>query len=278
MIAKDFHYYKPEKVEEAVRLHKQYQLSGYNAYYYAGGTEIISFSRKGFLNVDTVIDIKGIPGINSVGMHENKVLIGAAATLTDTANAHVYPLLSDSVRHIADHTNQNKITVGGNLCGQIIYREAVLPFLLADSEVSFMTSKGLRRDSVHTHFNGKLSIPDDGLLLWIETKQQFTVSPYYYEKVTKMEKVDYPIVTIAAMRIDENIRVALSGVCLHPFRSEKMESILSVKNKAIGEKINEAIKHIPDAIIDDTLASAEFRKYVLKNVLRKALLHLKGDE
>ena len=58
-----------------------------------------------------------------------------AVTLTNIAEKNYFPLLSLAVKRIADHTIQDKITLGGNLLGTIIYKEAILPLLLSNSRV-----------------------------------------------------------------------------------------------------------------------------------------------
>ena len=54
---------------------------------------------------------------------------------------------------MADHTARGKITLGGNICAQIFYREAVLPFLLADSEVIIAGPKGMKVAAINQVFD-----------------------------------------------------------------------------------------------------------------------------
>lgn len=61
MIAFDFEYYRPANIEEACKLHKELTDLGKYPVYYAGGTEIISYSRAGKLRFQAVIDLKDIP-------------------------------------------------------------------------------------------------------------------------------------------------------------------------------------------------------------------------
>ena len=58
---------------------------------------------------------------------------GACLTLNEAAGAGAIPAAGGGVCGVADHTVRNSITLGGNIAGRLPYREAVLPFLLADA-------------------------------------------------------------------------------------------------------------------------------------------------
>ena len=74
-----------------------------------------------------IIDVKAIPELNIYEINDDELIIGAALSLTRIAEEDLFPLLSLTVRRIADHTIQDKITLGGNIAGTIIFRESVLP-------------------------------------------------------------------------------------------------------------------------------------------------------
>lgn len=122
MIPFDFEYYKPKTIEEFVNLFNTLTDLEKSPIYYGGGTEIISMARMHNVHTEAVIDIKGIPECNVHEIKNNELIIGSAITLTNIAEADYFPLLSSTVKRIADHTIQGKITLGGNLAGSIIYK------------------------------------------------------------------------------------------------------------------------------------------------------------
>ncbi len=80
MIAFNFEYYKPDSLDEAVKLHKGLSESGKEPLYYSGGTEIITMARRNDLVTKAVIDIKGIEAVlghligdSSVSIYRKKV-------------------------------------------------------------------------------------------------------------------------------------------------------------------------------------------------------------
>ncbi|MBH0334905.1 xanthine dehydrogenase, partial [Bacillus thuringiensis] len=138
MIPFDFEYYRPNSITEALQLYSKLYQEGKTPIYYNGGTEIITLGRLGNLSLKSVIDIKEIPECNVLGRYQRYVFLGSALTLTHVSDSNVFPLLSKTASRVADRTARNKITLGGNIAGEICYREAVLPFLLADSTLGIV--------------------------------------------------------------------------------------------------------------------------------------------
>ena len=272
MIAFDFDYYKPSTVTEAVETYKLAHHAGKQVIFYAGGTEFITFARTNKKRADVVIDIKGIPECMMLEVVGDELIIGAAVSLTTIVESNRFPLLGETVQRIADHTSRNKITIGGNLNSQFIYREGMLPFLLADAEG---TVAGKGKDKVVP----LQQIFDEGLdegefLVQIHVNQSYVELPFSTIKRTRMSKVGYPIVTVAALMKDNQIRTAFSGVCEFPFRSDEIETLLNDSAISKEEQINQVINHLPGPVVQDIHASAEYRKYVLKNVLTDILAAL----
>ncbi|MCY9667315.1 FAD binding domain-containing protein [Paenibacillus alginolyticus] len=267
MISFDFEYYTPTTVEEAVRIFQQADSNGKEPLYYSGGTEIISMARLNQLRTGAVIDIKGIPACNVLQIQQEQLVIGAAITLTALSEANLFPLLGETVRDAADHTNRNKITVGGNLCGKFIYREALLPFLLADSQLVLAGTKGIRHVPVHEILNGEPRLEKGELLVQILSDRRYLDLPFVTVKKTKMEKIDYPIVRISGLKTKEGIRVAFSGVSAVPIRSLIIEEVLNDSAIPLEERIESAIRLWPVPILNDILSSKGYRTFVLRNTL-----------
>ncbi|WP_269412307.1 FAD binding domain-containing protein [Lentibacillus daqui] len=276
MIAFDFEYYKPTTIQEAVTLFYDLQANGKIPHYYAGGTEFISRARMHEIQVDAVIDLKGIPDCNEFQFNGNQLVIGSAVTLTTIADSNLFPLLSDVSRAIAHRTARNKITIGGNISGHLCYREALLPFLLADSEVVIAEKKGIRTTSIHKIYQNGVQLNDGEFLIQIITDGQFSNYPYWSSKKTKHSNVNYPIVSLASMKVDGKIRVALSGVCDFPFRTEQLELVLNDTSYSEQTRIQQVLNHLPGATHNDMHGSREYREFVLAQELAKLLQRSKG--
>ena len=274
MIPFNFEYYKPETVEEAVNLFNKLKIIGKKPMYYGGGTEFISMARTHNIYTEAVIDIKAIPECNIYQLQNNELIIGSAITLTNIAELNLFPLLSLAVKRIADHTIQGKITLGGNLAGTIIYREAVLPLMVADSEVVIAGTDGIKKIPLRDVFDRRIQLNEGEMIIQTVINNQFLSMPYIHVKRTKNEKIDYPLITMAGLKNNNRISIAFSGVCEYPFRSSLIEDILNDNSVSVNEKINKAINNMPDQILNDLSGTSEYRKFMLHTMLYEALSEL----
>jgi CO/xanthine dehydrogenase FAD-binding subunit len=223
-----------------------------------------------------VIDIKHIPECRTLEVGQHELVLGAALSLTTIEEANPFPLLTKTASEVADRTARNQITLGGNICGQIFYREAVLPLLLADSQVVIAGKNGLKQCSIHDVFQQHIRLEPGEFLVQIKVDRSYVSLPHTHRKRRKQGEVGYPLVTVAALKKDEQLRIAFSGVCPFPFRSKAVEEQLNVRHLPLNDRIHEAIQALPRPILDDIEGSAEYRLFVLKQTLFDMIAQLEG--
>lgn len=272
MIAFDFSYYKPTSINEAWNTYNKLHTEKQRVMYYAGGTEFISRARRNEINVDAIIDLKKIPACNELKQHNGQIIIGAATSLTRIIYSNLFPLLANVLRRIATNTERNKITIGGNLSSHLIYREAILPFLLADSHIVIAGEKRTRIERITDVFRHGGQLKNGEFIVQMITDANFANYPHFTSKQTKHSKINYPIVSAASLHVDNLFRVAFSGVCSYPFRSKELEHELNNTTHSIEIRVKRAIDHLPAPIINDMEASRSYREFVLKNTLTNILL------
>lgn len=278
MIPLDFEYYRPDTVTGAVDLYRELAAAGKRPLYYAGGTEIITMARVHNPDTGAVIDIKGIPECRDLDFADGRLVIGAGVPLTRITEAKLWPLLAKAAGRIADHTTQGKITLGGNICGTIIYHEAVLPLFLTDSEAVVAGPDGQTQAPIGEIFRERCRLRGGDLLVRVLVDKDELHLPYAHVKRTKCEKIDYPLISLAAVRKDDAIRVALSGVCAFPFRSREVERALNERPRSTERRVREALDSLPAPMLDDVYGSAGYREFVLAITLRNTLATLEGRE
>lgn len=276
MIPFNFEYVQPSTVQEAARLFHELALQGKQPLYYSGGTEIITMARINRLHTRAVIDIKNIPECHTLVSHNDKLVLGSALTLSQIHDSEAFPLLGEVAAGVADRTSRNKITLGGNICSAFMYREAVLPLLLTDSEVRIAGPGGLKQVPIHEVFHGTLQLEKGEFLIQLTTESSYIRMPYVTFKKRKVAAIDYPLVTIAAIQTHSGIRAAFSGVCAFPFRSPVIEEILNRRLTPLELRIEEAIAYLSAPILDDIKGSAAYRGFVLKSTLLQTMLTLGG--
>ncbi|WP_066397223.1 FAD binding domain-containing protein [Neobacillus mesonae] len=271
MIPFEFEYYGPDSISEAVQTYETLTKHTKKVLLYSGGTEFITFSRMNQLYADAVIDLKAIPECNVLELQGEQLMIGSAVSLNKITESNLFPLLGQTIKKIADHTSRNKITIGGNLHSRLIYREAVLPLLIAEAEIKLAGNEGVVTVPLKDVFNQELKIPEGQFLVQIIVPKAYTELPFASLKKTKMSKVGYPIVSIAALIKDKQIKAALSGVCDFPFRSHELEAALNDSSLSVKERINKAMTLLPAPIIEDIQASRDYREFVFKNTLQETI-------
>lgn len=270
MIPFNFDYYKPQTISEALHIFSELDAKGKEPIYYSGGTEILTLGRLDLLYTEAVIDIKHIPESRMLSLVGEDLKIGSQVSLTQVIESEVYPLLSKTANQIADRTVRNKITVGGNICGYIYFREAVLPFLLADSRAAIAGPSGIRTVDFTDFFYKRPHFKKGEFLVYIITNHHLTKQPFFSEKVRKQGTVGYPLVTLAALKVDGMFRLAISGLCPYPFRPLKMEAILNQKSMTLEERWQLALDTLPkEDILDDIEGSSEYRLFRLKQLIFK---------
>ena len=271
MIPFNFVYYRPDTLKEAADIFSGLQSQGKAAVYYAGGSEIISMCRTGSIQPEAVIDIKNIPECKLLSVDSEKLHIGSVCTLSQISESKLFPLMRLACGRIADHTNQCRITIGGNLCGTIIYRETSLPLLLSDADITLYGPEGERTVSFGSIFHERMRINPGEMIMQVHVPVWALSARYLHVKKTANEKIDYPLVSIAALWRDDNLRIAFSGVCSYPFRSEQIEKTLNKRSIPTEERLKEALGLLPEPAYTDVEGSGEYRFFVLENALRELL-------
>lgn len=271
MIAHDLIYCRPDTLQEATDAFSQLQSEGKTALYYAGGSEIITLCRTGSIQPDAVIDIKRIPECMALSIDERALHIGSACTLSQISTSKLFPLLGLSCGRIADHTNQCRITLGGNLCGSIIYRETSLPLLLADASATLLGPQGERTVPFRSVFDGRIRLRPSELIVAIHLPVWALSARYFHIKKTANEKIDYPLVSVAALCNGDRLRVGFSGICSYPFRSELIEAVLNDRTKSCQDRVELAAALLPEPARTDVEGSGEYRLFVWKNTLQTLL-------
>jgi CO/xanthine dehydrogenase FAD-binding subunit len=276
MIPFDFDYFKPKTIQETINLFYSLVTEKKTPLYYSGGTEIITLGRLNLVYTDAVIDINDLPEFHTIRFYQNYLVIGAGVSLTKVEEKNSFPLLSKTVSEIADRTARNKISLGGNICGNIYYREAALPLLISDSLVGIAGREGVLYHPINKVFNRELQLQKGEFLFNILIDRTYIDLPFVSIKRRQQWNVGYPLVTVCALKKDEEIRMAFSGVCPFPFRSVEMEDVFNDKSYSIEDRVDRSLQFLPKPILNDVEGSSEYRIFVLQHTILDALHELEG--
>lgn len=276
MIALNLEYYRPTSIAEAAEAYQAIAGQRKRVLYFGGGTEILTQARLGQVSADAVIDLKAIPETLALELNGGHLRVGACRTLAEICEANLWPLWSSVAGRVADHTTRCKITLGGHVAGTIPYREAALPLWLAEARLTLAGPGGVREVGFSDVFDGVLRLPEGEWIVSATVDEECVRWPSATVKRTRMDWVDYPLVTVTALRPHQGIRVAISGYADEPFRSEALDAELN-RPRSAAARARAGVAVIDRMPVDDVHGSSDYRRFVLEQALIDVIKRLEGD-
>ena len=278
---KKFEYLKPDSIEETISILSQH---GEKAQILNGGTDLIVGIRDKIIQPEYLIDIKAISQLNRITYNKQDGLnIGATVTLNEISNSKVvqthYPILVKACKTVGSYQVRNRATLVGNICNASPAADTTPPLLVLDAKVNIIGPIGEKIVPIHQFFTGvKKNILKKG-----EIVTSITIPPIkgkwfgVYLKQGRKKEVDLATVGVAVVCIRDEVRIALGAVAPVPVRAFKTEELL--KGKTIDESLLEkagksALTEVSP--ISDIRSSQEYREEIIKVLVRRAILQVKG--
>ncbi len=278
---KKFEYLKPDSIKETISILSQY---GGKAQILNGGTDLIVGMRDKIIQPEYVVDIKAIPGIDKITYSEQEGLnIGATVTLNKISDSKIvknhYPILSEACKTVGSYQVRNRATLVGNICNASPAADTTPPLLVLDAKVNIVGPDGEKTVLLNQFFMGvKKNILKKGEIVTSVTvphvEDEWTG---VYLKQGRRKDVDLATVGVAVVCIGGEIRIALGAVAPTPVRAFKTEELL--KGKIMDEALLEkTAKFVLTEVspISDVRSSQEYREEIIKALVRRAILQVKG--
>lgn len=279
-------YVKPASLEEASRFLAAH--AGVSRPF-LGGTDCIVRMRDGVWKTKFLVDVKGLDGTNAISFDPRKGLtIGAAVPMNKVAahpdvQAH-YPLLVEACHWVASYQLRSRATIVGNICNASPAGDTIGACMLLDGVLHVFGPDGYRDEPLNGFFKGpgktNLKAGDIATSIYIPLPPADSTGRYI--KLGRNRLGDLAIVGVTALGYPDaaaasgyRFRIALASVAPVPLRAAKAEEIMA--GKAIDEAtIAEAAQAAMDACtpIDDTRGSARYRKVMVRNLTRNALVDI----
>jgi CO/xanthine dehydrogenase FAD-binding subunit len=278
----EFDYIRPTTLEEASAFLAQHTGE---ARAFIGGTDTFVRMRDGAWNDKYLVDVKGLPGMNDLKFDPAKGLtVGAAVNMnrlisSPDVNAH-YPVLAEAAHTVASYQLRTRATIAGNICNASPAGDTVGSCLVLDAKVHVHGVDGYRVESLRTFFKGpgKTVLKAGDIVTSVELPIPPQNSQGKYIKLGRNAIGDLAIVGVTAFGYPDGAAasgfrflVALASVAPIPFMPDM--SLLSEKT-ITPELIDEAADVAMNSVtpIDDVRGSARYRKLMVRNMTRKALM------
>jgi len=284
-IAHQFEYLKPPTLREAVKL---LQRHGPRARTLAGGTDLIGLISDGLAAPETVVDIKGIPGLNRIEFKNGLLSIGALVTFSDLRESPIiarrFPLIREMTGWVASVGIRNRATMVGNLCSAVPCCDSGAVLLVYDASVLVAGPAGKRKVPLREWFLG----PRKTVLKRGEIATGVTVAlpkqkhGACFVKLRRYEGEDLAQASVTVLALAGNrYRISFGSVAPRPIAAERIEALL--QGQALSDDlIRQAVRLVPEEIapVTDIRATKEYRLHMvcvmLERGLRAAVARLAG--
>jgi carbon-monoxide dehydrogenase medium subunit len=278
---KDFEYFAPKTLDEALSLISQYKGE---AKIIAGGQSMLVVMRQGLLAPEYVVDIKGVTALDYMTYDErNGLRIGALTTHRAIEKSPLiqkhFRVLSEMERNLATIQTRNWGTIGGNLCHGdpagdpapvLIALDAKLK-LKSQSRERIVAMKGFSKDIL------EVDLEPDEMLIEIQVPVPKPHTGVAHEKLMVMQG-DAGIVGAAVSitlkpgdGVCEEVRIVISNAASVPLRIREAEKRLI--GKMIDDHLLAELGDIASSEADppsDVHASAEYRREMVKVFVQRA--------
>jgi carbon-monoxide dehydrogenase medium subunit len=279
-----FEIHQPASALEASQMLSHY---GEDAGIYAGGTELLLAIRHQALNYRHLIDLKVVPGLDSIDVRDGSLEIGATTTHRSIERS---PLVRQNQLALAEMESQVANvrvratgTLGGNLCFAEPHSDPATLLLVLGAAVRVESAAGAREMPVGELITGAYA----SNLLPGEILTKITVpcaKPSHRAAYMKFQVHERPTLGLGLWletpddgRTFTSARVAVGCVCPFPTRGLDAEKLLTGSRGEVEKRLPEAADAIADAadLVDDHEGSAEYKRHLihvfLRRVFRKAL-------
>ncbi len=235
----------------------------------AGATDLYVALNFGTLKATRFLDITAIDELRGITEEGDRLVIGAATTYTQIMRSDVVrrrlPILVDASSQVGGVQIQNRGTLGGNIANGSPAGDSLPVLAVADAVLQLRSASGTRRvpfTSFHTGYRQSVLRADE-LIVAIEFPR--VDGAQWFRKVGTRAAQAISKLVMAGVR-SPSPRIALGSVAATTVRARRTEAAL-----AAGASIDEAAAILEHEItpIDDIRSSADYRRKVASNLLRR---------
>jgi carbon-monoxide dehydrogenase medium subunit len=277
---KDFEYFDPKTVKEALPLLSQYKDE---AKIIAGGQSLLVIMKQGLLATEYMVDIKGISDLDYINDDGKGVRIGALTLHRTIEKSPIikkhFEVLSEMERNLATIQTRNWGTIGGNLCHGDPAGDPASVFIALNAKLKVASMGGERIIDMEEFSKDYLEValePDE-MLTEIQVPSPPPHSGVAYEKLMVMQG-DMGIIGAAVSitlksggSVCEDARIVLCNAASIPLRARKAEKRLI--GKAITDDLLAEAGEVASSEADppvDVHGSAEYRREMIKVFVSRA--------
>ncbi|HHW06491.1 MAG TPA: hypothetical protein GXX34_02990 [Clostridia bacterium] len=281
-------YYSPSSLSETLELlerHSSYKLV-------AGGTDLVPWMNlRKLKNCEGFIYIGNVSEMKKIVEHGDHIFVGALATHATIADSEVMKQKAYNAWYASYHMGtpaiRNTGTVGGNLVNASPAGDSCVALLAAGAVAHVKSRQENRMIPLDEFFvdKGKTALKPGEILYGVSLPLAApgVKKGWSFQRSGTLKGSSTAIINLAVeMEQDREgicraCRIAAGAVAPAPVRLYRLEEIFAGK-KVDMSLIEQAVNEIDDHIhpIDDTYATAWYRRKVIKVLLKRALVEAGG--
>ncbi|EKE02671.1 MAG: hypothetical protein ACD_20C00347G0008 [uncultured bacterium] len=275
---------QPANLQEALCLKSEKP----DAVLISGGTDIHVLCNKRDFEPETIIHLANIQELNNINLEDNRVLVGAAVTISkfESYISEIFPELSKLFEVFASPQIKNIATLAGNIANGSPVGDTI-PFLMVmNAKLTLTGSDSVRTININNFYKGykDFNIEPNEIITQINIPILNSTEVLKLYKVSKRKHLDISSFS-AAVRIQEkdgiieSIAIAFGGVGPTVQRVHNIESFL-IGKKFSQESFEGAAALIKSSIkpICDVRGSENFRMQLAENCLKRFYFEIKDQE
>ncbi len=267
-------YITPSSPQEVVELLAQKR----NTRIVAGGTDLILEIERGVRkDVETLIDVTRIPGLDRIVLDEDEVIhLGPMVTHNHVAGSKLlqeraYPLVRASWE-VGANQIRNRATVAGNLVTASPANDTITPLMALGASVTLLSTQGERTIPLKDFYKGvrRTEMRPDEMLVDISFPALTVTQRGTFIKLALRRAQAISVINVAVVLDLEEATVqkasitmgAVAPTIVHATDAEKYLVGKSLSDDVINEAANLAMQEATP--IDDVRGTAAYRKEMVR--------------
>lgn len=280
-MAQPLTYYHPTSTAEATRLLVELGDDGKAI---AGGTALTIMLRQGLVAPRALVSLAGIPGLDSIGVHDGELVMGGLVRHRDVETSPLVrdrlPVVAETFGKVANVRIRNAATVGGVVAESDYASDPPALLVALDATVRAAGPDGTRSIPARDFFLAfyETALETGEIVTAVHVPLLAEGAAAAYEKYVSRSSEDRPCVGVAAVvrRAPDgscaDLRVCVGAAADIPQRRPEIDA------GAIGRELGpERIGSIADAYaeaidpLDDIRGSAWYRREMIRVWVRRAI-------
>ncbi len=192
---KTFENIDAKSVKQAAALLQKFQQEKKSAIVVSGGSEILQLMKERVITPDYVVNLKTIPGLNTIKEERGGFRIGALTTLSEIeehpAVREKLLILSDAAAEAASPQIRNVGTIGGNICQRPFcwyFRSASFDCLRKGGQICYSVAGDSRYHAILGAGPSYIVHPSDTAPALVALDAQIRIANAAAERVIPLEK------------------------------------------------------------------------------------------